>query len=699
MDHWHVGASYSLARAKLSQRLQRPRRGAFPLVERIIQTRALHALTSFAGAVQERIDRVGPGGRLRMLSFLLTAGAAGVCLRLCTLQTTEFAKWKQFADRQHSTSIKVPGARGTIFDRAGRSLAVSVKSFSLGVHPAALKDREQTLSVVAAVTGRPLEEVRERADTKKPFVWIAHGLPESIEEAVKRSGVTGVQLVPELRRYYPQGAILGPVLGRVGRDGEGLSGVERRFDAALRGQELRLAVRRDARGRLLNTIPLDDSQAEPGRILERVRSGEVLQALVRPLTDDLPLEDAIVRDEGGTVQLSIDAVIQSIVEDEMNRGEVDSKAKRVFGLVLDADTGEILALAQSSSFNPNTMDNVAPSDLKSAVLQDSFEPGSTLKPLVTAAALDARVIRSADRMDCENGQYRIGRHLIRDVHPQQVLDIGEVLVRSSNICMAKIGQRLGSTRLYRALKDFGFGEQTGIELPGEARGILRAVEDWSPVDEATHSFGQGVSVTALQMASGYAALANGGLLVPPTLLKRTPDDPPHVTRVLTQKTADAVRDMLRGVTEGEHGTGKLAAIPGLTVYGKTGTAQKARANGRGYDPDKILASFVGFVNGEEVGVRRRLVMYVGVDEPGCRPRWGGTLAAPIFRRSISRILSHLLTADPIQAVGPEGGDPEIIPAATSKGGPAKIASRAEHVLGAGSVQTALAEPGRVHVRS
>lgn len=658
MESLHYRTGSQLGLTKVRQRVARPRRCRFgagqsyvrsrvPLLpwgeirDRFFELRAVELV----GAGLRRLDSIGASGRLSFLGACFTLMASLIAIRVCTLQTTEFEKWSKFASRQHDTSVMVQGARGNIYDRSGRSLAVSVRSVALGVHPEQLRERPDAAARLAELSGKPLSYIEEKLRETKPFVWIARGLPVSTEESFKPSESQGIQLVPEFRRYYPQGAILGPVLGRVGRDGEGLSGLERQFDATLRGRALRVSVRRDARGRLLNAIKVDAEEADPMRLLERVRSGEIFSRLVQPLTGETAPEETVIRNEGDTVQLSIDAVIQGIVEEELNRGEQDGKAARVFGLVLDAENGELLALAQSSSFNPNVLDEITPRELKSAVLQDNFEPGSTLKPLVTAAALDAGVLNAGEMLDCENGSYRIGRHTIRDVHPQKVLSVGEVLVRSSNICMAKIGQRLGKERLYGALRNLGFGAPSGIELQGEAGGILRHQSKWSQVDEATHAFGQGISVTALQMAQAYGALANGGLLIHPTIIKRNGEPVPS-TRVFSRAHAAAVAEMLRGVTEGEHGTGRQAAIQGLTVFGKTGTAQKARVNGKGYDPDKILASFIGFVDGESIGVKRKLVMYVAVDEPAVRPRWGGTLAAPVFRRAMSRILSHLLTVDP-----------------------------------------------------
>lgn len=349
------------------------------------------------------------------------------------------------------------------------------------------------------------------------------------------------------------------------------------------------------------------------------------------------------RDEGGALELSIDSVVQQILEEELDLGRETAHAKRTFGLVLDAQTGEILAMGQSlaSEAGKSKDQRYSSSEsLRNVVLQDAFEPGSTFKPVVAALALDRRVVQPNELINCENGNYRVGPNVVRDVHPVGIVPFTEVLVRSSNVGMTKVGSRLGQVLLHDLLAGFGFGQQSGVELAGEGRGILRPVSRWRPIDLATHSFGQGVSVTAIQLTRAYGALANGGMLIEPTILKRT--GPAKGVRVLREEVANTVAKALVGVVEGEHGTGKEAAISGLAVSGKTGTAQKARSTGRGYDPDKILASFIGFVDGAQLGVNKRLVMFVAVDEPGVKPRWGGVVAAPVFRRTMERVLAQFL---------------------------------------------------------
>ena len=604
----------------------------------VVATRAF--LVKRVQYVSTLLDSLTFDHRIGALSSVISCAALLVVGRLYALQGSEFSKWRGIAEKQHKASVRVQGARGTVIDAMGRSLAVSVKAVSVGVHPSEVTDAPRVVDALSRILGRSAEEIKAKLAEKKPFVWLARGLPVSLAAELKPLKLDGVSMVQEFRRYYPQGGIAGPVLGRVSRDGDGLSGVERQFESVLKADDMRLPMRRDARGRLLNvTAPLGAGEVTGGLLREGSKNASGREALIRAAHDLSP----VVREEGGVVAISLDSVVQGIVEEEFNRGEKESQAKRVFGMVMDAESGEVLSIAQSSSFNPNRFDKVDPVELRSAVLQDSFEPGSTLKPIVAALALDAGKVSATENINCENGRYQIGKHTIRDVHPSGVLSFGDVLVRSSNICMAKMGMRMGRSGLYAALRDFGFGAATDIELQGEAKGILRNVAQWSEIDQATHSFGQGISVTTLQLVQAYAALANGGLLVHPTLRKPNPNGRREARRVLSSASAKTVAEILTGVTEGEHGTGKNAAIAGVKVHGKTGTAQKARENGRGYDPDKILASFVGFVNAEEIGLSRKLVMLVAVDEPGVMPRWGGAVAAPVFKRAMSRILTHLLT--------------------------------------------------------
>jgi cell division protein FtsI (penicillin-binding protein 3) len=589
------------------------------------------------------------GSRLNLIRFCIVVAVGSIVSRLHQLQNNEHRKWLTLATRQHETSVEIEGARGTVLDREGRVLAASVEAAAIGLHPDRIDEesRERIATELAELTGLDQAQLLRALDRDKPFVWAAHGITPQTAEKVSAANITGVEVFPEFKRLYPQGSTAGTLLGRVGREGLGQSGIEGHFDAELKAMPLRVVTSRDARGRRMAgvTDPLGAANLESmfPNPLALLPFG-VPDARAAGFNDELASRlDEQLRDEGTAVRLTIDVVVQNILEQELERARVDASAKSTFGIVLDSDSGELLAMAQSPGFNPNGRAAVSPANLRNSAIQDSFEPGSTFKPLIAALALDEKVARANETMNCENGRYKVGRRIIRDVHPVGVASFGEVLVRSSNVCMAKLGQRLGRERLRNGIAKLGFGAETGIELPGEARGILRKAADWRDIDIATHSFGQGVAVTGIQLVRAYAALANGGILVEPTMIAGSKNE--HL-RVLSVRAANTIGDILRGVTEHKEGTGRNAAIAGIPVYGKTGTAQKARANGRGYDPDAVVASFIGFTRGKEVGIKRSLVMLVVVDEPGVRPRWGGTVAAPAFRRSMEYILAYLATLEP-----------------------------------------------------
>lgn len=563
--------------------------------------------------------------RLHLVSCAVVSVALLVFFRVCYVQTSDHQRWLKLALRQHETSVTVEGARGDVYDARGRPLAVSIEARALGVHQRHVRDPRALIDQVSHQLHMPEKDLRAKLVDGKSFVWLARGVEQA--EAEKVSHIEGIESFPEFHRSYPQGELARNILGRVSLEGKGQSGVELQFDNTLRADNRILPVRRDARGRAFMT---SIAGAEP------TLRDLVTPSIIHPAyaAEDLG-EPSLLRKEGEPISLTIDSIVQAIFEEELETGLREAQARRVFGIVMDASTGEVLALGQR--VRGGKVDAIEA--MRNIPIQDSFEPGSTFKPLIAAAALEAGLVRPRELVNCENGSFEIAGHTIRDTHPVATVPFSEVLVRSSNIGMAKVGSRLGKDRFRGAIKTLGFGKETGVELPGEGHGLTKDGQRWGLIDVVTGSFGQGISVTALQLARAYAALANGGVLVQPTIVRASTHEG---KRVFRPETAQTIATIIQGVTESEEGTGRNAAIAGLHVSGKTGTAQKPRANGRGYDPDKILASFIGFVDAHPIGVERKLVVFVAVDEPGVKPRWGGVVAAPIFRRALERTLSYLM---------------------------------------------------------
>lgn len=544
---------------------------------------------------------------------VVTIGWVGIVVaRLVSLQITANNRWQDWAVRQHLSEVMVASERGPIYDRNEKLLAVSVPAGSIYVRPKQIADKDSVAEALARAVKMPVRTVRAKLDSTKPFVWIERQLPRPVADSIDALKLPGVGLVVESKRFYPYNHAASTLIGRVGVDGYGLSGIEGAFDKKLQGEHRRLQLRRDAYGNFI------DLSADGGM--------------------DLP--------RGEPLRLTIDAALQTIVDEELLEGREKANAKHAMAVMLDAETGEVLAMSQAPGVNFNTKLGGGKGELKNLILETVFEPGSIMKPIVAAAAVDAGVTRPTELVDCENGRLRFGPHTIKDVHPSGVISVRDVVVRSSNIGMTKLGVKLGEDRLYRALRSFGFGELSGLGLAGESGGILRPVSSWAKVDVATHSFGQGIAVTPLQMVRAVSAIANGGRL--PSLHLIADDSEVTLRRVLSEAAAREAQDMMYGVVEDKHGTGSNAIIQGVRVGGKTGTAQKARTNGRGYEPGSYIASFVGFADGAPIGVNRVLSLIVAVDEPRTNSIYGGTLAAPVFQRIMQRSLHFLATQQGIQ---------------------------------------------------
>ena len=549
--------------------------------------------------------------RLRLIGLVALLWTGVLVVRMYSLQVSSFQTWQEWALRQHVTNIEVASERGAVLDRNGKSLAVSVPAESLYVRPSLIKNQQEVVQKLSEILGLPKASIQKKLSSNSPFVWIKRQVPRYQAQRITNLNLKGVGSILESRRFYPYNNAASAVIGKVGIDGNGLSGIERIFEQHLRQEHLKTEVAKDALGKVIHTgIGAQGEGFSPPK--------------------------------GAPLQLTLDADLQIIMDEELEKGRLNANAKHAMAVMIDSDTGEVIAMSQSPSYNFNDPSENNARHLRNLLVEAVFEPGSVMKPIIAAAAMDVGVVSPRELIDCENGRFPFSRHVIKDVHPSGILPFHDVVVRSSNIGMTKVGIRLGSQRIYSYLRLFGFGSFSGLGLPGESAGILRREKSWSKVDVATHSFGQGVAVTPLQVVRAVAAIANGGIL--PTLSIVIDDNGlPQGERVVSPAAATAAQEMMYGVVEDEHGTGRKAYIDGLRVGGKTGTAQKASTTGKGYQRGVYVASFVGFADGKPLGVNRNLTTIVMIDEPNAKSIYGGTLAGPVFREIVGRSFRFLAT--------------------------------------------------------
>jgi cell division protein FtsI (penicillin-binding protein 3) len=546
--------------------------------------------------------------RFRLVAGLLAVGFLAVAARLGYLQIWCHNDLSLRAEGQASRWVREAPRRAPIRDRNGDVLVDSVRVASCYADPTLLPRPESTARRLAGPLRLPAHELTElirRAPGE--FVWLKRRLGAEESRSVERENLRGIGLQWEYRRFYPNGDLAGSLLGLVGEDGRGLSGLEYAFNTDFIDNRPAFRALRDGRGRRLNLEANED------------------------------------RSTAGGLRLALDRKIQFIAERELDWSLNRSKARSGIVVVQDPWTGEILALAGRPSLSLTNEDSPTAEELMVRGVQWAFEPGSTFKVVTAAAALENKVARPTDLLDCESGKWKIADAVINDHEPQKIITFARALEVSSNIGLAKIGLRVGKGKMYDAIRSFGFGARTGFDLPGESVGILRAPSQWSGVTLPIISFGQEVGVTAIQMASAYSAIANGGRLLEPRLCldadwptgesPRWPV-PSEVRRVISPETAAALTRMMEGVVK--RGTGVDAALPGWTVAGKTGTAQKIDPRTRAYSPDKYVASFCGFVPASHP----RLTIIVIIDEPK-GVSWGGYNAGPVFKNIAWQALSLL----------------------------------------------------------
>lgn len=552
--------------------------------------------------------------RISLMGLLLFAFASAVVARAFELQVSHAPALKEMAEAQYQRDVHLSPKRGTIYDRHGAELAVSVEVDSLYANPREIRragvDPVETADRLLTVVSFDRARIIERLSSDRLFVWVERHITPQQAARVRQLGIVGVHMVKEAKRYYPNRSLAAHVLGFANIDGEGLEGLELELNDRLRGSVQAVPAIRDRRGSVVFSEQLLDDRATQG--------------------DD--------------IHLTIDKTIQHITERELELAVRTFEARAGTVVVIDPRSGEILALANYPSYDPNDPSASPAADRRNRAVTDRFEPGSTVKPFTVAAALAKGTVGARQLIDCGSGSMEVAEYTIHDSTPYDELTPAQVLAFSSNIGTARIGSTLGRRGLYRAFRSFGFGAPTGLPLPGETGGILRHYRRWYEMDAATISFGQGVSVTSVQMAFAMGTIANGGRLMDPVLTQRIVSATGEVVaetlprsrrQVVPRATARLVGDMLTAVT-GPGGTGEEAAIEGYLVAGKTGTAQKADYVRGGYTKDQWLASFVGFAPAEDP----RLVISVVIDEP-LIAYYGGVVAGPVFRRIGAAVLHHL----------------------------------------------------------
>lgn len=555
---------------------------------------------------------------------LLFLSVVGRAFYLQILQHEEMIKK---AEKQHQRSIPLTPIRGAIMDRNGAPLAVSLEMDSCFAEPRNIQDIDGTAQALATFLGKPKNLIIHKFSTNRNFVWLERRMAPDVATRIKNMKLRGIGFTPESKRFYPNIEVAAHVVGFTGLDPSGLEGVELKYDSVIMGNTGYLVTERDALGR------------------------------------NIAIDEALVNKPapGKNIILTLDKNIQYIAEKELAKAVTESGAKDGMALVMEPGSGRILAMANFPTFNPNSFSHYAQPLLRNRAVADSFEPGSTFKIFLIAAALEEKIVNPSDVFDCENGHYTIADRTIHDTHSYGGISVTDILKYSSNIGAAKIGAKLGDERLFRYLRDFGFGERTGIDLPGESPGSLRDKHRWYGVDLAAISFGQGVSASAIQLATAVSAVANGGILMKPFIVERITDDknqevqkfePRMVRRVISDNTASKMTKMMEGVVK-NGGTGMNAAVDGFRVAGKTGTAQKVDPVTHGYSATKRTASFIGFIPAD----KPKLTILVVIDEPKTSP-YGGVVAAPAFREIALKSLCYL-------KVSPQGDNsktPKVIEA-------------------------------------
>jgi cell division protein FtsI (penicillin-binding protein 3) len=552
--------------------------------------------------------------RLYLLAAILVLWCGGICVRLVYLQIFRYGSFEKRAIHERERTEEVAASRGIIYDRTGRELAMSISIDSAFAVPTEIPDLAGTISLISRITKTDPRETLAKCKAARTFCWVARKADAETADRIRALNLRGIYFQKEPKRFYPKRDLAAQVLGYVGMDDEGLSGIEREFDDKLRGKPGRMLISVDAHRKWFGSV---EKQPEPGE----------------------------------NVVLTIDQQIQYIAERELATAMQQTHAESGTVIVENPHTGEILALANSPTFNPNLAREISPASLKDHAVSDIYEPGSTFKLVTLSAALDEKLTRPDEVVDCQMGSIVFNGMRIRDSRPHGLLTVSDVLAESSDVGSIKIGMRLGDDRFYKYIRGFGFGQQTGIELPGETRGMTKPPSRWSKVSIAAISMGQEIGITPLQLVGLISTMANDGVWVAPRIVAATtaPQSAPQMIafhpaeqrRVISSLTAAQMRQMMQGVVL--HGTGKRALLEGYSSAGKTGTAQKVDPATHAYSHTKYVGSFAGFapINNPAITVAVILDSAVGLHQ-------GGQVSAPVFQRVAQQVLEYLHTPHDVE---------------------------------------------------
>jgi len=531
-----------------------------------------------------------------------------VFFRLLYIQVLNYNYYIKLADSQHNLTLKLSAQRGLILDRNLKTFALSLKVSSVYAVPRQIKNKQEIARKLSSILNLDYNKVLKKLNKDKSFVWISRRIDENLALRIKEEKLKGVSLLMENKRYYPNNGMAAHVVGFAGIDEQGLAGIELKYDKYLKGQSGKRSLLRDAKQRMMPAFEYE----------------------------------YIPEINGHNIVLTIDEVIQHIVEQELDAAFEKSKAIGASIIVMNPENGEIYALANRPAFDLNSFGKASSAEKRNRAINDYFEPGSTFKSITASAAVEEKAVALDEVFFCENGEYKISRHILHDHKPHGNLNFVEVIEKSSNIGTVKVAQKLGEELLYKYIIKFGFGRKTNIDLPGEVSGFFRPLAQWSKLSIAALPIGHEIGVTVIQMARAMSVIANGGYLVRPHVVGRIIDKNNEIIqeiknedniRVISEETSGIMRSILKGVVD--NGTGKKAQIKGYSTAGKTGTAQKI-VPGEGYSHSKFIASFIGFAPVE----KPKIVIAVVFDEP--RPvYYGGSVCAPIFKNIAERVLKYM----------------------------------------------------------